>query len=222
MKNKRIRLLILFFLMTALLVSGSVYAQTESQKGFFIRLWERIRARVTRQDATSVKEEPEARVPEEEEIPGLKKEIPEKPPVAQPPIEKPEEEPQKTPGEMLESINKRLEAFPEIAEIVPELSVKEDIDGSREYFYGAPGESAVRLSDLDEEALYKAYVRINQEATRLNTERIMKQLQQIEQLRKQQRQLQQQQQLRQQQQLLQQQEQLKRQQQLQQQLKRRQ
>ena len=52
------------------------------------------------------------------------------------------------------------------------------------YYYAPPDGIAMKLEELDEKTLYNLYVKVNQAATRLHTERILGQLRQQEQLRR--------------------------------------
>jgi len=89
---------------------------------------------------------------------------------------------------MVRVIKERLEVFPEIAGMVPELFLRKrsgakEEETEIEYFYTSPDGIAVKLEELDAEPLYDLYGLVNRESTRLSTERIMKQLDQQRQLR---------------------------------------
>ncbi len=86
--------------------------------------------------------------------------------------------------EMLERIEKRLKIYSEIIYIIPGLSFTETDSGDRKYFYTGEGGEALPLDALDKETLYNLFSRINNEATRINTERLVRQLQQLEQIRR--------------------------------------
>jgi hypothetical protein len=110
--------------------------------------------------------------------------------------------------EMIAVIKKRLTTFQQILYMIPGLSMQKPPEGEAEYFYESPekpGAKPLRLSELDKDTVYKIFVRVNNEATRLQTERLMQQLQQQENLM---RTIQQQQNLQRQQQIIQQQQQL--------------
>jgi len=110
--------------------------------------------------------------------------------------------------EMIEVIKKRLTTFQQILYMIPGLSMEKAPEGEVEYFYEAqekPGTKPLSLSELDKDTVYKIFVRVNNEATRLQTERLMQQLQQQENLM---RTIQQQQNIQRQQQIIQQQQQL--------------
>lgn len=84
--------------------------------------------------------------------------------------------------EMTSVIKKRLKTFPSIIDMTPGLSVKENAQSVKEYYYAAPGGVLERLEDLGKDILYKLYVSINRQATIMNTKRITDQLKQQEQL----------------------------------------
>ncbi|MEA3488727.1 MAG: hypothetical protein U9R44_00070 [Candidatus Omnitrophota bacterium] len=131
------------------------------------------------------KEEKEA-VPEketEEEKPSAKKERPSR----EVPLER---------DRMLEIINKRLKVYSQILYMVPGLTFEETGEGEREYYYSVSEGETVLISELDKETLFNLFNRVNNEATRLNTERVIRQIQQQQQMM---RVIQQQQQLQQQQ-----------------------
>ena len=103
--------------------------------------------------------------------------------------------------DMLRVIRLRLKAFPEIVGMISELQMRRFTDGTPEYFYSDFEEGMVKkLEDLDVGILYELFIKINNEASRIQTERLMRQIQQQQQLQRQQQQLQQQQQQQQQQQ----------------------
>ncbi|MFH1665293.1 MAG: hypothetical protein ABIA77_04000 [Candidatus Omnitrophota bacterium] len=100
-----------------------------------------------------------------------------------------------TKEEMLEVVEGRLGRFPEIVQIIKGLSVsKPDEKGNMEYSYGTEDGITSRLADLDKMALYRLFVRVNNEATVINTNRLMQQLAQQQQLQLELQRLQQQQQ----------------------------
>lgn len=82
--------------------------------------------------------------------------------------------------DMLKVINKRLEIYSEIVFMIPDLVVRENEDGNKRYYFAPEGQIAQKIEDLDKETLHKLFVRINNEATRINTQRLMRQLQQQE------------------------------------------
>ena len=185
MKRGKRALLVLILLGITLALSMPAHA--EKQKGFFIKLWERVSARFKKKEAPT---------PAKEVIPERKVELPkEAVPVAPvEPVKEPEEEAPKRkappkrkvviPKErMLEVINRRLKVFPQIIDIIPYLSRGEVTEeGEVEYRYILSDGTQVKLEDLDKDTLYNLYVRVNNEATRLHTERILRQIQQQEQL----------------------------------------
>ncbi|MDP8299047.1 MAG: hypothetical protein P9L88_04010 [Candidatus Tantalella remota] len=86
--------------------------------------------------------------------------------------------------EMLERIEKRLKVYSEIIYIIPGLSFSETDSGGREYFYTGDSGKTLPLDALNKKTLYNLFSRINNEATRINTERLVRQLQQLEQIRR--------------------------------------
>jgi hypothetical protein len=168
----------------------SMPAYAEKQKGFFIRLWERVSARFPKEEKPPAQKEMipgrEAEMPKEEKraVPAVpvkpaeedKEEIPERKAPPERKVVIPKER-------MLEVIERRLKVFPRIVDIIPYLSREEATEGGEiEYRYVLDDGTRVKLEDLDKETLYNLYVRINNEATRLHTERILRQIQQQEQL----------------------------------------
>ena len=123
----------------------------------------------------AVEEKPAEEQPLEEQQAEEAPEKKEKPPKREIPISK---------EKMLEVIHNRLKVYSEIVYIVPELTFEEKEDGQKEYFYQTRQGSLVKLSDLDKETLYSVFVSVNNEATRINTERLIRQIQQQEQLRR--------------------------------------
>ncbi|KJJ84370.1 secreted protein [Candidatus Omnitrophus magneticus] len=87
--------------------------------------------------------------------------------------------------DMVEVIKRRLKIFPQIIYTISGLRAKKLDTGELEYFYDMGDGKIVKLIDLDDETLYDVYVRINNEGTRLNTERLMKQIQQHNELMRQ-------------------------------------
>ncbi|HPS19859.1 MAG TPA: hypothetical protein PKY78_02575 [Candidatus Omnitrophota bacterium] len=96
--------------------------------------------------------------------------------------------------EMIKVINMRVETFGEIAYMIPGFSKRTGPDDKISYYYAADGGIASPIEDLDRETLYALFVMINNEATRLQTERLMKQIEQqsrlVQQIQSQQKQLQ--------------------------------
>ncbi len=157
----------LILALSLFLISSIAHAE-ETQKGFLIRLWERARAAFTREKEP--KKPAEVIKPKnEKDILPSKKEVPTE--------EKKAPKSERTKEEKIEIIKRRLKVFSEIVDYIPGLSVKKEEDGSLScYFTTAEGETK-SLSDLDDETVSKLYIRINQEATKLHTERILKQIQ---------------------------------------------
>ena len=87
-----------------------------------------------------------------------------------------------TKEDMLDVIGKRLYTFSQIAYMIPDFSMVQLEDGSKQYYYYTVENGNLAIEDLDKKTLHKLFVRINNEATILNTQRIMQQIQQQEQL----------------------------------------
>ncbi len=119
------------------------------------------------------------------------------------PEEAPEEEkpePEEMPiskEEMIEVIKRRVQVYSQIPYLIPNFYSEVGADGERVYYYSLPGQVAMRLEELDKKTIQGLFVRVNNEATRLRTEQLMRQIQQQEQIM---RTIQQQQQLQRQQQ----------------------
>jgi hypothetical protein len=85
--------------------------------------------------------------------------------------------------EMLDVIDKRLEVYPNIEGVIPGLTYKTKND-KRTYYYKTQEGNVIELSKLDEDSLTYIFRRINNEVTRRNTERMMKQIRRTEKLNK--------------------------------------
>ena len=176
MKYIRKGSLILLFLLFVMFLSVPAHAEGQKEKGALIRWWENLRARVSGSKVVPAEE-----AAEEVKVADIEERIEVK------------EEKKKTPGEkkipskteMIETIERRLRVFSEIVDMIPGLSRKEKVGAEdAEYRYAPPGNVPMKLEELDEKTLRNLYVKINQQATILNTERINRQLRQQEQLRR--------------------------------------
>ena len=87
-----------------------------------------------------------------------------------------------TKEEMVDVIKKRVEIFSQLRYMLPNLVIEQAEDGSNQYLYDSPEKGMIDLLDVDKETLHDLFVRANNEATRINTERVMKQMQQQQQL----------------------------------------
>ena len=96
----------------------------------------------------------------------------------------PEDEMPRSREEMIGIIKRRIKSYDEILYFVPGLTKKVSANGQEELYYAPEGQVATKLIQLDDDTLHDLFVRVNSEATRLNTERIMKQVRQLEQLRR--------------------------------------
>ncbi|MGB2629850.1 MAG: hypothetical protein WBD24_04655 [Candidatus Omnitrophota bacterium] len=195
--------LILLLISAALILSTPAYA--ERPKGVLIRFWERFSARFAKEKAPKTKvpvavKEPARMI--EEKTPPVQEIAPEEIPEEAPeevPEKAPERVPEKRPkrvappekktrpmlpkAKMLENIERRLKVYPQIIDIIPSLSRGEDTEEGEPRYYHASSEGVlVDLKDLDKDTLYKLFVRVNHEATRIHTERLVRQIQQQEQL----------------------------------------
>jgi hypothetical protein len=110
----------------------------------------------------------------DEEVVGVEEEQ-ERPPRKEIPLTK---------EEMISSIKRRLKVFSEIEFIIPTLSSKVDEEGNKEYFLRTQDGITRKLEELDKETLTDLFARVNNEATRINTERLLRQIQQQEQIRR--------------------------------------
>jgi hypothetical protein len=185
MKYIRKETLVLVFLLIVLVLSAPVCAEEQTGKGILGRFWERIRARISGQREVTVGEV-ETQNPEDREEKVKVKEG-EKAPAEKAPAEKAPRKEKKIPskGEMISVVKRRLEALPEIVDMIPGLSGRQKARGEGvEYYYAPPGGIAMKIEELDEKTLYSLYVKVNQQATIINTERINRQLRQQEQLRR--------------------------------------
>ncbi|MFH1553029.1 MAG: hypothetical protein ABID83_05275 [Candidatus Omnitrophota bacterium] len=191
MKYVHGKLFVLLFLVVILSLSVSAHSEEKRKKGVMIKLWERITSRWGEQKkpieeekkAEAKKREP---LPQEEKIKPVVKETA--------PVEKKVEVPEETEPtqpvreipfskqEMIDVIEKRLEIYSEIIYMISGLSFEETEDGGKGYFYETSEGDIVKLSDLDKETLHGLFVRVNNEATRISSERLMQQLQQQEQI----------------------------------------
>ncbi len=79
---------------------------------------------------------------------------------------------------MLEIIKRRLDIYSEILFMIPGLTFRETEGGAKQFYYAPEGQIAQKIEDVDKESLHKVFVRTNNEATRINTQRLMRQLQQ--------------------------------------------
>ncbi len=228
-KRIRIELVVLLTLVSVFLFPVSADAAQTGRKGVLIRWWESVQARFGwGKEAPAEKKEVEPAPPVKKKEPVgsaprprpapaprpapvatmEKKEEPEKEEEAlsiEEELEKEKEEIPVSKGEMVEVIKRRVKAYSQIPFLIPGFSVEETAEGEKEYYYAAEGNIPARLEDLDKETVQNLFRRVNNEATRLNTERLMRQIQQQDQIMRQMRQQQQQQQIQQQQQMQQQQ-----------------
>ncbi|MDD5496659.1 MAG: hypothetical protein PHP46_06130 [Candidatus Omnitrophica bacterium] len=80
-----------------------------------------------------------------------------------------------TRAEMLGELKRRIEIEEDILKYVPEIKKKKDPDGNVSYVYQA-GVQEIKFEDLEEEQLRGLLSKVSSVATKLNTERIQRQL----------------------------------------------
>jgi len=191
------KLFVLFLVAGMLFSAQDLYAQDQKEKGAIVRFWERFRSRwVNRQQPAVEKQQPvpvleEVKIISEEEkiepqkeptdmktepTQEVKDEIKEQQDAAKRRF--PEIKITLSDEEMVESMRARLKTFPQIADMIPEVFAKESPEGEKEYYYKPRAGVTLRFTELDNKTLQKLYRRINGEATRINTERLLRQIHQ--------------------------------------------
>ncbi len=96
-----------------------------------------------------------------------------------------EKRPELSRDQMVKIIERRLKSYPQIVLIIPGLEVRQSQEGKEETYYTDKGGIALKLEQLEKESLLRLFGRVNNEATKINTERIIRQIQQQEQLMRQ-------------------------------------
>jgi hypothetical protein len=96
--------------------------------------------------------------------------------------EKKPKRPKLSKKQMAETVERRLKVYSQILFMIPELQMKKSESGEEEYYYASGDGIALKLRDLDEKTLRELFNRVNNEATRMNTERLHLQLLQQQQL----------------------------------------
>ena len=81
-----------------------------------------------------------------------------------------------TKSEVLDNLKGKLEHNDEVFDMIPELKAQKDSEGKESYTL-----KGVKLDDLTKEDLYKLLMRVNQAVTKIQTDRIQKQLENIRQ-----------------------------------------
>lgn len=142
----------------------------EEQEGLFPRIWKRVTQRGKAVEKPQLAEE--AKKPEEEKKPETATE--EKEEAAPPSDKKPQLK--MTKSEILEIITQNLEAEVEILSSIPELK-RQKSEGEKEFYTYKVDDKDIKLEDLDEEILRKVFNRVSNEAVRIRTERLNRQLQ---------------------------------------------
>ena len=94
----------------------------------------------------------------------------------------PEERPKPSKKHMEEIIKRRLRIYSQLVFMIPGLEIKKNESGEDEYYYSEDGEISLRLKDLDEATMKDLYNRVNNEASRLDAERLHLQMLQQQQL----------------------------------------
>ena len=95
------------------------------------------------------------------------------------------QKPELSSDEMIKVIERRLKSYPQIANFIPGLEIRQGQDGKEEIYYTDKGVIALKLGQLEKESLSHLFGRVNNEAVKINTERIIKQIRQQEELRRQ-------------------------------------
>lgn len=92
------------------------------------------------------------------------------------------ERPKLTKEQMATTIEKRVKVYGQLLFMIPNLKMRKSESGADELYFVTDAGVAVKLRDLEEKDLRDLFNRVNNEATRLNTERLHLQLQQQQQL----------------------------------------
>lgn len=86
-----------------------------------------------------------------------------------------------TKEELLKEITERLDYNPEALAFIPELNMEEDEEGNIFYTHTSGDRITKKLEELDRTSLEKIFNRVTSETNRLNTERLIRQLEQVRQ-----------------------------------------
>ena len=93
--------------------------------------------------------------------------------------------PELSSDEMVKIIERRLKSYPQIVNFIPGLEIRQSQAGEKEIYYTDKGGIALKPGQLEKESLLRLFGRVNNEAAKINTERIIRQIQQQEELRRQ-------------------------------------
>jgi len=154
--KKPITVFFAIFSIIIFLNASSAAAQDE-KVGFVKRAWRKIINRGN----TLAEKAAEAKPPESKQAPQRS------------PLEELSEE------ELRVRINDMLEAYPEAAEYIPGLKITYSEEGTVENIEFEINGALQALSDMDKEALVQLHHRVARERTRMQTERIQRQLEMI-------------------------------------------
>ena len=99
------------------------------------------------------------------------------PAVGDPYPEEPSRDVPFTKQKMLEVIDQRVKTFSQIEYLIPDFYSQQGPEGVKEFFYRTDM-GDMPIEELDKGTLHRLFVRINNEATRLNSQRVMRQIQQ--------------------------------------------
>ena len=169
-------LIALLLIMTVWAASGNSFAQDE-EEGFVVKMLKKW----TKEEKPSVTEEqkPKEMVQEQageaEETGQVEEGMPieiegERPAIAD-----------LSEKDIVERLVNLLKYHPDALNLIPELRSGEDEEGNLFYTYTPEDGITKNLDELEREKLMKVYSRVTSEVNRLNTEKIMRQLEQIRQ-----------------------------------------
>jgi len=85
-----------------------------------------------------------------------------------------------TKAELMEMLTFNIESEGEVLDLIPQIKRKKSEDG-KDYYVYLVGAQEKRFEELDKEMLEKIWIRVNQAATQIRTQRIQKQLESIRQ-----------------------------------------
>jgi hypothetical protein len=173
----------------AVLIQGIVFfsvlffiteAYAQDDEGFIKRMFRRFKRE---EPAVSTEKKPV----EPAERPAAE---PAEPEQKQPPlvIDKPVAEEGKkfedmTEQELVKNITEELDDNPDILDFIPQLEMKKDADGAIFYTYRSESGVAKRIKELKKDTLVKLAKRVGTESSRLNSERIMRELERADSFR---------------------------------------
>jgi len=170
-------LLILLLIAAVLVLPNDSFAQQDEEEGFVVRMLKKWvkEEEPTITEETKPKEAIEKKTEEAKETEGPGGAIPveieeERPPIAD-----------LTEKEIVEKLVNLLDYHPDVLNFIPGLKSGEDEAGKPFYTYTTEGGVSKELIEVEKEKLIKLYGKVAGEVNRLNTEKIMRQLEQIRQ-----------------------------------------